>query len=211
MRRSKYGYLLLALLVITGLAGTITSTSLTSKERKFATTQLRDSKIQVMESLKDLSETQLEFKTAPDKWSIKECAFHIAVSEANLWHIIDAAMKQPANPAKRSEIKFTDEQVIRMFEDCSKKFKTKQSSEPKNTSFKSLEEALEQFKTLRAEHIKYMKRTTEDLRNHVVQLPIGWVDCYQVCLFMSAHSSRHKHQIEEIRADWNFPSRQYED
>jgi len=207
MRRSKYGYLLLALLVTTGLAGTITSTSLTSKERKFAAIHLRDSKIQVMESLKDLSETQLEFKPAPDKWSIKECAFHIAMSEANFWHMIDAALKQPANPPKRSEIKFTDEQVIRMVEDCCEKFKTKEFLEPKNTSFKTLEEALEQFKSLRAEHIKYMKRTTEDLRNHVVQLPIGWVDCYQVCLFMAAHSNNHKLQIQEIRAGSNFPSR----
>jgi hypothetical protein len=42
MRRSKYGYLLLALLVITGLAGTITSTSITAKERKLVAGYLKD-------------------------------------------------------------------------------------------------------------------------------------------------------------------------
>ena len=205
MRRSKYGYLLLALLVVTGLAGTITSTSLTSKERKFAANHLKDTKNDMVKSIKGLSETQLDFKAAPEKWSIKECAFHIAISEKNLWQMMDATMKQPANPEKRSEIKMTDDQVIKMLEDRSKKFKTRESFEPKNTPYKNLDEALESFKSLRALHVKYIKNTTEDLRNHVAQLPVGWIDCYQICLFMSAHSNRHTQQIEEIKTDPNFP------
>jgi hypothetical protein len=205
MRRSKYGYLLLALLVITGLAGTITSTSPTSKERKFASNHLKDTKAYVMNSVRRLSPSQLDFKTAPDRWSIKECVYHLAISEKNFWQIIDAAMKQPPNPEKRSEIKLTDEQVIAMVEDRNKKVKTKESLEPKNAPFRTLDEALESFKSSRTEHIKYLKTTTEDLRNHVIQLPVGWVDCYQACLFMSAHSNRHTKQIVEVRADSNFP------
>jgi len=207
MRRSKYGYLLLALLVITGLAGTITSTSISGKERKFAANHLKDTKNDVLKSVKGLSEAQLDFKAAPDRWSIKECVYHIAIAEKNLWQMLDADMKQPANPEKRPEIKMTDDQVINMLEDRSKKFKTTESFEPKNTPFKTLDAAMESFKSLRADHIKYIKTTTEDLRNHVAQLPVGWIDCYQICLFMSAHSNRHTQQIEEIKADPNFPSR----
>jgi hypothetical protein len=205
MRRSKYGYLLLALLVITGLAGTLTSTSLTSKERKFAANQLKDTKSDFLKSVRGLSQSQLDFKASPDKWSIKECSYHIAIAERNLWQMLDVALKQPANPEKRSEIKMTDDQVIKMLVDRSRKFKTSETFEPKNTPFKSLDEALESFKELRTEHIKYMKTTTEDLRNHVAQLPVGWIDCYQICLFMSAHSNRHTQQIEEVKADPNFP------
>jgi hypothetical protein len=73
--------------------------------------------------------------------------------------------------------------------------------------FKNVDEAITAFKSLRAEHIKYMKTTTEDLRNHVAQLPIGWVDCYQLCLFISAHSNYHMQQIEQAKEDLNFPSR----
>jgi len=207
MRRSKYGYLLLALLVITGLAGTLTSTSLTSKERKFAANHLKETKGDFLKSVKDLSRTQLDFKAAPDKWSVKECAYHIAIAEKNLWEMLDAAMKQPANPEKRSEIKMTDDQIIKLLEDRSRKFKTTEKFEPQNTPFETLDEALESFKTLRNDHIRYMKNTTEDLRNHVAQLPVGWIDCYQICLFMSAHSNRHSQQIEEVKTDPNFPSR----
>jgi hypothetical protein len=205
MRRGKYGYLLLALLVITGLAGTLTSTSLTSKERKFAANHLKETKSDFLRDVKDLSKTQLDFKAAPDKWSVKECAYHIAIAEKNLWEMLDAAMKQPANPEKRSEIKMTDDQIIKLLEDRSRKFKTTEKFEPQNTPFKTLDEALESFKTLRNDHIKYMKNTTEDLRNHIAQLPVGWIDCYQICLFMSAHSNRHTQQIEEVKTDPNFP------
>jgi len=205
MRRSKYGYLLLALLVVTGFAGTLTSTSLTGKERKLAATHLKDTKGNFLKSIKGLSNAQLDFKSAPDKWSIKECAYHIAIAEKNLWQVLDAAMQQPANPEKRSEIKMSDDQLVRMVEDRSKKFKTTEQLEPKNTPFQNLTEALESFKALRADHIKYMKTTTEDLRNHLAQLPVGWIDCYQICMFISAHSNRHTQQIEEIKADPNIP------
>jgi len=206
MRRSKYGYLLLALLVITGLAGTVTSTSITSKERKFAATHLKDTKVDVLKSVKGLSRAQLDFKTDPDKWSIRECVYHIAVSEKTLWRLLQNTMKQPANPEKRSDIKLTDDQIISMTEDIGGKFIATQNLESKNTTYKTLDEALESFKSIRTEHIKHMKTTTEDLRNHIVQLPVGWVDCYQICLFMSAHSNRHMQQIEELKADPNFPS-----
>ena len=207
MRRSKYGYLLLALLVITGLAGTITSTSISSKERKFAATHLKDTKLDVLRSVKGLSKAQLDFKTSSDKWSIRECVYHIAISEKTLWQLLQTTMKQPANPEKRAEITLTDEQIISMTEDRSRKFNSAQSLESKNTPYKTIDQALESFKSIRTEHIKYMKTTTEDLRKHIVQLPVGWVDCYQICLFMSAHSNRHMQQIEELKADRNFPSR----
>ena len=207
MRRSKYGYLLLALLVITGFAGTITSTSITSKERKFAATHLKDTKVDVLKSIKGLSQAQLDFRSNTDKWSIRECVYHIAVSEKTLWQLLQQTMKQPANPEKRPDIKMTDDQVISMTEDRTRKFRASQDLDPKKAPYKNLDQALESFKSIRTEHIKYMKTTTEDLRNHIAQLPVGWIDCYQICLFMSAHSNRLMQQIEELKADPNFPSR----
>jgi hypothetical protein len=114
-------------------------------------------------------------------------------------------MKAPANPEKRAEIKMSDEQVIKTLQDRSFKAKTPEQFEPKNTPYKSLDEALNDFKTTRADHIKYVKTTTEDLRNHVAQTPLGWVDAYQLCLFLSGHTNRHTQQMDEIKADAGFP------
>ena len=92
-------------------------------------------------------------------------------------------------------------------EDRSNKVKTMTPFEPQNTPYKSLDEAVNDFKTRRADHIKYLKSTTEDLRNHIVQMPFGWIDCYQLCLMIASHSDRHIQQINEVKADPNFPSR----
>jgi hypothetical protein len=205
MLKRTQGRLLLSLLVITGLAGTLNDTTLSHKERKSAMSLMKDTKADVLKSVKGLSDKQLNFKAAPDRWSVKECAYHIAISEKKLWDLMETTLKAPANPEKRSEIKMTDDQLIRMMEDRSFKVKTSEPFEPKNTPYKSLNEALEAFKTRRAEHIKYLKSTTEDLRNHVAQLPFGWLDCYQICLMMASHSNRHTQQINEVKADPNFP------
>ena len=205
MRKSKYGYLLLALLVTTGLAGTITSTSISNKERKFAATLMKDTKADLIKSVKHLSETQLNFKAGPEKWSVKECVFHIALAEKNLFELVEASMKQPANLEKRAEIKITDDQLVKMMEDPGFKIKTSESLETKTAAWKTIEEALDYFKDLRAEHIKYVKNTTEDLRNHVVKMPFGSLDCYQLCLMIASHSNRHTQQLNEVKADANFP------
>jgi uncharacterized damage-inducible protein DinB len=201
MRRSKYGYLLLALLVITGLAGTITSTSITSKERKVVAGYLKDTKIDVLKSLKGLSKSQLNFKRSGDKCSIKECVYHIAASEKKLWDLMQCTLKQPANPEKRLEIKWTDEQLLQAADNCSR-----EEFQLNKNSFSTVGEALESFKVTRAEHFKYMKGTTEDLRNHVAQTEYGWLDCYQLCLLISSYSKRYLQQIEEIKTDPKFPS-----
>jgi hypothetical protein len=205
MLKRTYGRLLLTLLVISGLAGTIKNTSISKKERKYATTMMKDHKMAVMQTVKGLSEAQLNFKAAPDQWSVKECMYHIAITEKMIWEMMQGAMKGAATPDKRSEIKMTDEQVVAAVESREKKVKTFTPMEPQNTPYKSMDEAVAAFKDMRAEHIKYVKSTTEDLRNHMAQLPFGTIDCYQMTLFLTAHTERHRKQMEEVKANPNFP------
>jgi hypothetical protein len=205
MLKRTYGRLLLTLLVISGLAGTIKNTSISKKERKYATTMMKDHKMAVMQTVKGLSEAQLNFKSAPDQWSVKECMYHIAITEKMIWEMMQGAMKGAATPDKRSEIKMTDEQVVAAVESREKKVKTFTPMEPQNTPYKSMDEAVAAFKDMRAEHIKYVKSTTEDLRNHMAQLPFGTIDCYQMTLFLTAHTERHRKQMEEVKANPNFP------
>jgi hypothetical protein len=205
MRRSKYGYLLLALLVVTGLAGTVTSTSITSKERKFAASNLKDTKTDVLKSIEGLTNHQLDYKV-PGKPTVKECTYSMASAEESLWELLQTTLKQPASPAKRSEIKFTDEQLIRLIEDGTTDLKIGKVLKLGNTGYKSIDDALESFKKVRNDHIKYIKNTTEDLRNHVVKMPFGLLDCYQLCLLISAYSNREMQKIEDIKASPNFPA-----
>jgi hypothetical protein len=205
MIKRIYGRLLISLLVITGLAGTINISSISKKERKASAALMKDSRADLIKTVKGLSDAQLNFKASPEKWSVKECTYHIAISEKNIWGMFEGLMKAPANPEKRSEIKVTDDQIVQMIQSRDMKVKTMEAFEPKNTPYQSMNEALEDFKTTRNDHLKYIKTTTEDLRNHVAQLPFGWADGYQLTLFISAHTNRHIAQIKEIMADAGFP------
>ena len=117
----------------------------------------------------------------------------------------DGVIKQPANPEKRSEIKMTDAQVIQMIESREKKVQTRDQFKPENTPFKTTTDALESFRSNRAKLTGYVKSTSDDLRNHVATLPLGQLDCYQMILFIGAHSDRHTRQIREVKADAGFP------
>jgi hypothetical protein len=204
-RRKTYGYLMLMFLVLSGLAGTPFSDALSKKERKFAADHMKTTKSEVQAAVKGLTEAQLNFKAAADKWSVQDCLFHIAASEKNLWVMLEGALKGPATPEKKSEVKMTDEQVVKVISSRENKVKTFAPLEPLNTGYKTLDEAMNDFKTNRANHIKYIKATSEDLRNRFVQLPFGTIDCYQFCLFISAHTNRHVQQMNEVKADAGFP------
>lgn len=187
------------------LAVTSKKTPITDKERKAASELLSQTEQGVFNSLLGVSDAQLNFKPAPDRWSIAECIKHIAVTEQMLWQMTDAALKQAANPEKRSEIKATDEQVVKMIESRAQKVKTAPAMEPQNTPFKSLADALASFRAAREKLIEFVKTTDSDMRNHVVTFTAGTYDSYQMVLFIAAHSNRHTQQMEEVKADPNFP------
>ena len=207
MLKRRTGIILLTLLFVTGLAGTLSDNTISKDERKTAVSLMKDTYKVAIGATKGLSEDQLNYRAAPDKWSVQECFSHIAAAEKLLWTMFESAMNAPANPEKRTEIKVTDEQVIKMVEDRTKKAQAPEPIQPKNTGYTSLAEALIDFENNRMAHIKYMKNTTEDLRNHVVQLPVGWIDCYQLYLFIAGHSNRHTQQINEVKANTGFPAK----
>jgi hypothetical protein len=204
-RRKTYHYLLLLFIVFSGLAGTPTDDALSKKERKLAADHMKTTKADLHAAIKGLNEAQLDYKPAADRWSVKECVYHIAISEKNLWTMLEKSMKEPATPEKKKDLKVTDEEVIKMIESRENKVKTFPSFEPQNTGYKTLDEAMNDFKTTRAAHIKYIKATSEDLRNHFVQMPFGLLDCYQLCLMISSHTNRHTQQLNEVKADAGFP------
>ena len=72
--------------------------TLTDKERQDAINELAKTEQGVFNSLKGLSDAQLNFKPTPDRWSISDCVKHIAVTEMFLWKMTDSALKLPSDP-----------------------------------------------------------------------------------------------------------------
>lgn len=185
---------------------TASDIKLTKTERKMAVAELTKSQNRLLKTVKGLSEAQLNFKSSPETWSIAECMEHITVTESIIFGWLKEALKTPADPSRRPEVKFSDEKLMAMITDRSNKAKAPEPAKPSG-KFGSYKETVKAYKAKRAEHIKYVKKTNDDLRNHYHELPFGTVDGLQILLFISAHNERHTKQIEEVMAHENFPSR----
>lgn len=180
---------------------------LTPQKRTKAIELLQQTEAGVFAAAKGLSEAQLNFRPAADKWSVTECIKHIAAAEKELWAMAEPALSQPANPEKRAELKFSDDDLVKAVEDRTHKSKTFTALEPANSPYQTVPEALAAFKAGREKLITLVKNTKVDLRNHVVVLPVGTYDSYQFILLIAAHSNRHTQQIDEVKASPDFPKR----
>jgi len=180
---------------------------MTDEERKFAVKYLNDTQNDMLKLMKGLSEEQLNFKPNAESWSVSECLKHIAISEQNLWAaFVETALGTDPDPSKRSEVGMSDEQLMGLIESRAQKVQTRAPFEPQNKP-EPTKEVIKEFKKLRGEHIKWTKKSSDDLRNRYGQLPFGTIDAYQALLFMAGHTKRHTDQMREVMADANFPQK----
>ena len=181
-----------------------TNIELTKKEREDAVSYFKETQKAVADEIKGMSENQLKWKPADSVWSITDCIEHIALSEKNLFDWAMGTLKAEANPAKRAELKRSDEEIKKMITDRSFRVKTREGFIPTG-QFGDAKQTLKVFDERREALIKYVKETKDDLRNHFAESPFGLVDTYQLLLFLSAHTKRHTLQIEELKANPGFP------
>jgi hypothetical protein len=199
--------LLVIIPVLCLLSFSITEPGLTRSERKTARAYMTQTKEDLLTSLKGLTAEQLNFKGAADSWSIAECVEHIALSETNLFGMIQGTLKEKADASKRNEVKNADENIFQIISDRSQKVKTQEAFKPTG-KFGSHEATVNEFITKREATIKYIDTTSDDLRNHFFTFPVeafGTLDSYQLLIFMAGHTKRHTLQIAEIKSHPAFP------
>ncbi|MEO6453120.1 MAG: DinB family protein [Ginsengibacter sp.] len=176
---------------------------ITQAERKFAIDHLNKTRTDLMDAVKGLSEAQLNFKADTNRWSVLECVKHITLASPGILGLMEGTLKIPNDSSLKAS--FSDEQFIMMIENRSQKAQAPEPFKPMHSSFKNLEETLKAFNEGRDNLITYVNTTNDDLRNHIAKLPFGNADAYQVILLISAHTNRHTQQINEVKADPNFP------
>jgi len=180
--------------------------TLTQAERDAALKSLQETHDAFLKSITGLSEKQWTFKPAPDRWSVAEVSEHIAISESTIFGLVQKQfMASPAAPERRAEVKVTDQQILTMVPDRSRKAQAPEFLKPTNR-WPAREELVKAFEQNRTATENYVRTTNDDLRDHFGPHPLlGTMDVYQWILLISAHSERHTKQIEEVKADPNFP------
>jgi hypothetical protein len=182
------------------------SPTLSAADREAALKSLQDTHDAFLKSIAGLSEKQWTFKPAPDRWSVAEVAEHIAVSESMIFGMVQSrVMTSPAAPEKRAEVAGKDEIILTRVPDRSHKAQAPEFLKPTNR-WATREELTKAFEDSRKATMDYVRTTNDDLRDHFGPHPVfGTLDAYQWILLISAHSERHTKQIDEVKADANFP------
>jgi hypothetical protein len=194
--------LCLALLV----SPVVRAQSLTKEDRADGLKYLEKTRAGVMKATKGLSQAQWNFKPATNRWSVAEVTEHIAAAEDLLRGMIQE--KVMASPARTQpeDLKALDKLIISQVPDRTIKRQAPEPLVPTNR-FNSPKESIKHFEESRAKTVKFLK-DTQDLREHAMDAPLGKkLDAYQWVLFLAAHSERHTKQIEEVKADPNFPKK----
>ncbi|MBL7744465.1 MAG: hypothetical protein JNN00_13405 [Chitinophagaceae bacterium] len=205
MLKRTTGRLLLTLLVITGLAGTLNNSSLSQRERKQAIQLIKNSRAEIFSSLHGLSERQINYKPAKETLSIGELIMNMVALEIKCSEEIKTSLEKPSESEDRLKIAVTDEQLL-----ANNNYSLCQAvitDNMKKKMWKGPSEALKKFNAMRNNHIKYVRTSTEDLRNHVVSTPAGWIDCYQYYLLLADRSYYVAEKINEIKRSPSFPKK----
>jgi hypothetical protein len=155
----------------------------------------------LVDEVSGLTTAQIEFRRAPDAWTIAEVVEHLVVVAPIYWQDLQTAVKQPpGDPASWT----TDADVLWYGIDRTRREQAVPTERPTG-QLRDLRAGLE---TLRAHHDRlreYVATTPVDLREHFVQRQR--CDAYQWALMISAHEQRHILQIREIKSDPKFPKK----
>lgn len=194
-KRTK-GYVLLTLLVLTGLASQVKNETLRTQERRILLQHLKNSKKEFIASIEDLKNHQLDFKSPASTLSIRDNIGQLNEIECSLWKIARKKLEMDNEAEKTIQSAFVDENIKSLAGKAS--CKTRRLKGDCNQLEK-------QFKENRAVLIKYVKTTTEDVRSQVVETPYGYLDIYQMLLLIAAETERITLEIEKIKQDPSYP------
>lgn len=174
---------------------------MTPAERDRVAAYLAESREKLVRSTQDLSRTQLQFKPAPDRWSVAECIEHIIVVEDLVLGNVKSTLQQaPGSPGSALD----DDSIVKAVAGRATRIKGPERLMP--TGRWGHDQLLSEFEAARKRTAAFAASTDAPLREHAYAHPvIGPLDCYQWLLLIAAHGERHRAQAEEVMAEAAFP------
>ena len=130
------------------------------------------------------------------RWSVLECAEHVAISEEFLFSQVTQATRSDVpliNPEREAGI-------LARGADRTTAFASPEVGRPAGR-FSTLADAVQHFLASRELTVRFVESCDEDLRSRLTAHPLlGPINCYEALLLMAVHPQRHAQQIQEIKA-----------
>jgi hypothetical protein len=181
---------------------------ITAEERAKVIKLLKDTQAETLEALEKLSDAQLKFKAAPEKWSVLEVAEHIMKAESLIFGAVQGAIASKPNPDWEAKTKNKTEFLEKILPDRSGKAQAPEAIVPSGKL--SREEVIAKFKEAGAKTLKFAEETQLPLKAHTLDHPFpifGTLNAYQWLIYVPLHNVRHNLQIAEVKASPDFPKK----
>ncbi len=181
-------------------------TIVTDEQRTYLIDLLTTGTNSVRAATANLTDSQLAYKSSPDRWSIAEIIEHIVLVESALFQGIQKGLGYPDNLEKRAEIRVSDLDIIKAVKSRNVTLPAPDPVMPAG-KFVSVSAALSSFEQERKANLTLIENATENLRTHFARHPaFGWIDTYQALLVLALHPVRHIKQIDEVKTSAGFPA-----
>jgi len=198
----------LSLCIFCNTAMAVDDGKITAEERAKVIKLLRDTTAETLSTLEKLSDEQLKFKSAPERWSVLEVAEHIMMAEGLLFNAVQGAIASKPNPDWETKTKGKTEFIEKVMPDRSGKAQAPESIVPSGKL--SRQEVIAKIKEARGKTLKFAEETQLPLKAHTLDHPFpvfGTLNAYQWLIYIPLHNVRHNKQIAEVMADPNFPKK----
>lgn len=177
------------------------SNPLNEAERKELLASLDRTRMEYLASVSEVGEEGARWKPAPERWSVLECAEHVAVVEVRLLKQIT----DTAAPDNRFVSPGRESQILQTGADRSEKREAPEAARPTGR-FASLAEAIREFEKRRADTVAHITRESRDLRALRMDHPrFGSLTAQECLALLIMHPARHAAQVREILGDARFP------
>ncbi len=161
----------------------------------------------IYDAVAPLSQAQLDFKPAPDRWSISENLSHLNKVERGLPKLYTMLLQKIAEAGLQPETEgsMLDSLDRSILDDATQKFQAPERVQPLPGLSKA--EVLAALQASRQAVLDAVAPAGEyDLSGVIWPHPaLGDINFYQWLLFIGKHEQRHLGQIEEIKKAEGFP------
>ena len=131
----------------------LSASGMSAEDRQHLMVHLQMTEQWLADEVRGLSPAQLSFRSAPDRWSVRECVSHLAVAEPDYWRDFMRAVKATPSGTKSS---LTDADILWYGIDRVVHTKTGGGHE-KVERYPEMAPALADFRKLRSTMLEYVR------------------------------------------------------
>lgn len=159
---------------------------------------LEESRAMWLDSVEGIAEDESRWRSAPDRWSVLDCAEHVANVEHRILRTLQNA---PAIPAMPADV-LRETRIYEITRSRSAYVSAPEFVQPVGR-YATIAEALSAFVERRDRAIGFVAAYCGDLRAIGATHPLlGPCNGYEYALIMAGHPIRHAGQVREIREAW---------